>query len=124
MTPRPLGGRLEEEGGGGLRRRFEGYSFPERKVRRGTAALLSGFAAVEVKKKGDRSVLRVLFILCRRGGHSIENQTVKRTSSYRLEVGEGPLISLIIKALGSTDTRRKLLNACTPVQSQPGRRRR
>ena len=48
--------RLEEEGGGGLRRRFEGYSFPERKVRRGTAALLSGFAAVEVKKKGGRSV--------------------------------------------------------------------
>ena len=41
---------------GGLRRRFEGYSFPERKVRRGTAALLSGFAAVEVKKKGERSV--------------------------------------------------------------------
>ena len=30
--------------------------FPERKVRRGTAALLSGFAAVEVKKKGERSV--------------------------------------------------------------------
>ena len=30
--------------------------FPERKVRRGTAALLSGFAAVEVKKKGGRSV--------------------------------------------------------------------
>ena len=41
---------------GGLRRRFEGYSLPERKVRRGTAALLSGFAAVEVKKKGERSV--------------------------------------------------------------------
>jgi len=44
---------------GGLRRRFEGYSLPERKVRRGTAALLSGFAAVEaveVKKKGGRSV--------------------------------------------------------------------
>ena len=75
---------------------------PERKVRRGTAALLSGFAAVEVKKKGGRSVLRVLFYLCRRGGHSIENQTVKRTSSYRFEVGEGSLISLIIKALGST----------------------
>ena len=35
---------------------------PERKVRRGTAALLSGFAAVEVKKKGGRSVLRVLFM--------------------------------------------------------------
>ena len=34
------------------------------------AALLSGFAAVEVKKKGGRSVLRAL---CRRGGHSIEN---------------------------------------------------
>ena len=41
---------------GGLRQRFEGYSLPERKVRRGTAALLSGFAAVEVKKKGERSV--------------------------------------------------------------------
>ena len=47
---------------GGLRRRFEGFVFPERKVRRGTAALLSGFAAVEVKKKGGRSVLRVLFM--------------------------------------------------------------
>jgi len=45
---------------GGLRRRFEGYSFPERKVRRGTAALLSGFAAVEVKKKGGRSVFESL----------------------------------------------------------------
>ena len=62
---------------------------------------MSGFAAVEVKKKGGRSVFES-FILCRRGGHSIEYQTVKRTSSYRLEVGEGPLISLIIKALGST----------------------
>ena len=85
------------------------------------AALLSGFAAVEVKKKGGRSVLRAL---CRRGGHSIENQTVKRTSSYRFEVGEGSLISLIIKALGSTPLggEEKMLNACTPVQSQPGRR--
>ena len=55
--------------------------------------------------------LRVLFYLCRRGGHSIENQTVKRTSSYRFEVGEGSLITLIIKALGSMGTRRKLLNA-------------
>jgi len=33
---------------------------PERKVRRGTAALLSGFAAVEVKKKGGRSVFESL----------------------------------------------------------------
>ena len=91
-------------------------------MRRGTAALLSGFAAVEVKKKGGRSVLRVLFMSP--WGHSIENQTVKRTSSYRFEVGEGSLISLIIKALGSTPLggEEKMLNACTPVQSQPGRR--
>uniref|UniRef100_UPI004026CA2A hypothetical protein n=1 Tax=Candidatus Cryptobacteroides bacterium TaxID=3085639 RepID=UPI004026CA2A len=89
---------------GGLRQRFEGYSLPERKVRRGTAASLSGFAAVEVKKKDGRSVLRAL---CRRGGHSIENQTVKITLSYRFEVGEGSLISLIIKTLDSTATRRK-----------------
>ena len=82
---------------------------------------MSGFAAVEVKKKGGRSVFES-FILCRRGGHSIENQTVKRTSSYRFEVGEGSLISLIIKALGSTPLggEEKMLNACTPVQSQPG----
>ena len=51
--------------------------------------------------------LRVESFICRRGGHSIENQTVKRTSSYRFEVGEGSLISLIIKALGSTATRRR-----------------
>ena len=54
--------RLEEEVAEACGDVFEGYSFPERKVRRGTAALLSGFAAVEVKKKGGRSVLRVLFM--------------------------------------------------------------
>ena len=78
------------------------------------AALLSGFAAVEVKKKGGRSVLRAL---CRRGGHSIENQTVKRTSSYRFEVGECSLISLIIKTLDSTATRRK---TCLRLEEEGG----
>ena len=96
--------RLEEEVAEACGDVLRGYSLPERKVRRGTAALLSGFAAVEVKKKGGRSVLRAL---CRRGGHSIENQTVKRTFSYRFEAGEGSLISLIIKTLDSADTRRK-----------------
>ena len=99
---------------GGLQQRFEGYSLPERKVRRGMAALLSGFAAVEVKKKGGRSVLRAL---CRRGGHSIENQTVKITLSYRFEVGEGSLISLIIKTLDSTATWRK---ACLRLEEEGG----
>ena len=78
------------------------------------AALLSGFAAVEVKKKGGRSVLRAL---CRRGGHSIENHTVKITLSYRFEVGEGSLISLIIKTLDSTATRRK---TCLRLEEEGG----
>ena len=72
-------------------------------LRRATAALFGGFAAVEVKNEGDGSVLRAL---CCRGWHSIENQRVKRTFSYRFEVGEGSLILLIIKALGFTVTQR------------------
>ncbi len=54
---------------------------------------------------------------CRRGGHSIENQTVKITLSYRFEVGEGSLISLIIKTLDSADTRRK---ACLRLEEEGG----
>ncbi len=54
---------------------------------------------------------------CRRGGHSIENQTVKITLSYRFEVGEGSLISLIIKTLDSADTRRK---ACLRLEEESG----
>ena len=52
---------------------------------------------------------------CRRGGHSIENQTVKITLSYRFEAGEGSLISLIIKTLDSADTRRK---ACLRLEEE------
>ena len=54
---------------------------------------------------------------CRRGGHSIENQTVKITLSYRFEVGEGSLISLIIKTLDSTATRRK---TCLRLEEEGG----
>ena len=54
---------------------------------------------------------------CRRGGHSIENQTVKRTFSYRFEAGEGSLISLIIKTLDSAGTRRK---ACLRLEEEGG----
>ena len=54
---------------------------------------------------------------CRRGGHSIENQTVKITLSYRFEVGEGSLISLIIKTLDSADTRRK---TCLRLEEEGG----
>ena len=71
---------------------------------RATAAFLGDFAALEVQNEGDGSVLRVLH---HRGGHSIENQKIKRTFSYHFEVGESSSILLIIKNLDSTATQRK-----------------
>ena len=60
-----------------------------------------GFAASEVLDEGDGSILGDLR---HRGGHSIENQTAKRTFFYRFEAGEGSLIPLIIKALNTSVT--------------------